>query len=408
MDYPPIPGTASLPYKVAPPHNSLSSLPTGLTTPASLEPNSKSIYAFWNTGIHNLPPNLLRNVLAWHRRLSPLGWKVYVFNTVQDSPLNISNFIDTTSKNVVPDAFRDGTLGGGYQAQHTSDLIRFPLLLKYGGVYMDVGILLFGDLDKLWTEHITNPKSPIDFSGFTMSEFPEISIVNFAMMCGPNNPLIRRAHYILLKLWEGKTDTTGMHKHPLVNHIPLMRVPPDLVIEAGSADKMAINDESMTDYAIQIQCMGAAQRWVDPTDGWDGPKYVREKCHLFSMMAHSYAHEQLTSWDGALQHRLFMLPLPNQGEKESEDQKLARRMVEEVVGKSWCLKLGHGFSAKLFGGDTLGIRWRKNPGTDCVEGTYGGWLRWAEGNVGQETLLERIDVGDYEPTMKGTLMDGSW
>ena len=122
-------------------------------------------------GIQNLPPYLLRNVLAWYRRLSPLGWKVYVLDVVPGSPLNVSNFIDTTSADVVPDAFRSTALAGEYKAQHTSDLVRFPLLLKYGGVYMDVGILLYGDLDKLWTEHISNPESPIDFSGFTMGGF---------------------------------------------------------------------------------------------------------------------------------------------------------------------------------------------------------------------------------------------
>ncbi|PVI01775.1 hypothetical protein DM02DRAFT_613400 [Periconia macrospinosa] len=240
-----------------------------------------------------------------------------------------------------------------------------------------------------------------------MGDFPNLSIVNFTLISAADNPLVKRAHYIFLKLWEGKNSTTGAHKHPLVSHVPLMRVPPELVTDDDGAGKMAINDESMTDYAVQIQCLGAAERWVDESDGWDGPKYVKEKCWLFSMMAHSYAHEQLTNWDGTWQQRLFSLKIPGPGEEETEDQKLARSMVEVVVGKSWCLKLGHGFSAKLFGGDTLGIRWRKEPGSDCVEGTYAGWLRWAEVNLAHEKLLDRIYIGDYEPTMRGNLFEGS-
>jgi len=34
-----------------------------------------------------------------------------------------------------PQAFVEGRIGGEHAAQHTSDLVRFPLLLRYGGVY---------------------------------------------------------------------------------------------------------------------------------------------------------------------------------------------------------------------------------------------------------------------------------
>lgn len=406
MKYPSIPGTKALPYNAAPPIQE-SSLPPILTSPPPPKVNSKSIFAFWHTGIHTLHPVSLRNVIAWYRRLSPLGWTIYVFDTVPDSPLNISKYLDIASPDVVPDAFRNNSLEGEFKGQHTSDLVRFPLLLRYGGVYMDVGILLYGDLDALWTNHITNPASLIDFAGFTLGEFPNLSIVNFTLICAADNPLVKRAHYIFLRLWEGKNSTTGAHKHPLVSHVPLMQVPPELVTNDEGAGKMVINDESMTDYAVQIQCLGAAERWVDESDGWNGPQYVKDKCWLFSMMAHSYAHEQLTNWDGTRQQRLLSLKLPEPGEEETEDQKLARSMVEVVVGNSWCLKLGHGFSAKLFGGDTLGIRWRKEPGSDCVEGTYAGWLRWAEVNLAQDKLLDKIYIGDYEPTMRGSLLGRS-
>lgn len=320
------------------------------------------------------------------------------------SPLNVSRYIDTSSTWVVPAAFTKCTLNGGYAAQHTSDLIRYPLLLKYGGVYLDVGILQFGDIDSLWSEKIANPDSLYDFAGFTLGDAPELSIVNFAFMCGPNNPLVRRAHYILLKVWEGKTNTTGAHKHPLVSHAPLMHVPQEVVVDDAGQGKMIINDEVMTDYAIQIQCMGAAQRWLDEDDGWDGPKYVREKCWLLSMMNGAFASEQMLNWSGQRQFDILKLQLPKPGEEESEDQTLARRVVEKLVGESWCLKLGHGFSAKLFGGDTVGMLWRKYPGTDCEEGSYAGWLRWAEINCRQEKPMEPMPIPIYEPTMKGKLI----
>ena len=304
----------------------------------------------------------------------------------------------------MPEAFTSGRLDGRYSAQHTSDLIRFPLLLKYGGIYLDVGILQFGDIDWLWTNHITNPDSPYDFAGFTMGELPEVQIVNFTFMCGPDNPLVRRAYHILLKLWENKTNTTGMHLHPLVSHVPLMRVPQEVVVDDEGQGKMVINDAAMTDYAIQIQCMGAAQHWLDEEHGWDGPKYVREKCWLLSMMDDAFAHEQVTSWSGQRQFDLLKLPLPRPGQEESEDQKLARSIVETTVRESWCLKLGHGFSAKLFGGDTLGMLWRKHDGSDCGDGTYAGWLRWAEVNCTSNKTRLPMSPAVYEPTMKAKLI----
>lgn len=327
-----------------------------------------------------------------------------MLDNVAGSSLNISNYIDTTSAEVVPEAFTKGTLDGGYRAQHTSDLIRYPLLIKYGGVYLDAGILLFSDLDWLWTTQIANPDSPYDFFGFTMGNAPDLSVVNFTLVATQNNPLVRRAHYILLKLWEGKTNTTGTHKHPLVSHVPLLRVAKEVVVKEEGKDNMIINDEAMTDYAIQIQCMGAAQRWYDAEDNWDGPTYVREKCFLLSMIDATYIHEQITSWSGKRQHELFSLQLPKSGEEESEDQALARNIVERVVGEAWCIKLGHGFAAKLFGGDTLGMLWRKHDGTDCVEGTYAGWLRWAEVSVRQDKAMAKMEIEAFEPTMKGPLM----
>lgn len=406
MGYPSIPGTSTLACD-APRHADSDQV---LHTP-KFQRNpvigSKSIFAFWHSGIATLPPYLLRNVLNWHRRFAPCGWTIYVLDNVKDSPLNVGNFIDIKSLANVPQAFINGKLTGEYAAQHTSDLIRYPILLKYGGVYLDVGLLQFGDLDWLWTEHITNSNSSYDFAGFTMGDPPAgISIVNFAMMCGPNNPLVKRAHSILLQLWEGKTNTTDMHKNPLVNHLELMHVPEEVVVDHEGQGKMVINDAVMTDYAIQIQCMGSAQRWRDSDGTWDGPSYVRKHCWLYSMMDGAFAHEQMTSWNSKRQFDLLKQRLPEADEIESEDQTFAREMVQNTVSNSWCLKLGHGFSAKLFGADTLGMLWRKNVGSDCEEGTYGGWLRWAEVNLRQINPPKPLEVPVYEPTMTGSL-DGN-
>ncbi|KAJ7248393.1 hypothetical protein C8J57DRAFT_1672910 [Mycena rebaudengoi] len=409
MGYPPIPLTSPLTYSVAPPLAHDDPLPSTLTSPIPPSRNSKSIFAFWHSGMATLPPNLLRNVIAWYRRYSPLGWTIYVLDTVPGSPLNVSHYIDTSSPAVVPTAFTGGSLEGTYKPQHISDLIRFPLLLKYGGLYLDVGVLQFGDIDQLWTDVISNPASPYDFAGFTLGDAPFLKITNFAMMCGADNPLVLRAHRILLKIWEGKTITTGMHAHALVSHVPFVRVPTKDNVDSGSEDQDGLDfqadDAAMTDYVIQIQALSAAQHWLDEQDGWDGPKYVREKMWLVNALDGALTIEEMTGWSGQRQLELFSLQIPKHGEKETADQVLARQVVEKAVGESWCLKLWHGYLAKILGADSLGMLWRKYEGSDNGEGTYAGWLRWAEVNCRQDCPIQRMEVPVYEATRRASLID---
>jgi len=111
--------------------------------------DEKNIWFFWHTGYKHMHPYTKRNVRGWHRRFSRQGWTVRVLDRQPDSPLNVSQYLDVTDPALFPTAFTDNTLCGSYALQHTSDLVRFPLLLKYGGVYSDVGMIQIGDLDRL-------------------------------------------------------------------------------------------------------------------------------------------------------------------------------------------------------------------------------------------------------------------
>jgi hypothetical protein len=255
-------------------------------------------------------------VLEWFGRFSPLGWNIYVLDTVPDSQLNISRYIDIASPSVVPQALIDGRLDGAQVSQHMSDLFRYPLLLKYGGVYLDVGISELGDLDGLWEKHISNPKSQYDFAGFTTgSPADGISIVNFAMVSVPDSPLVLRAHKILLKFWEDKNNST-----------------------------------------TKMRTMESAQRWFDESNSLDALKYVREKCLLSSMIEMGHGNGQ---------------PQPNLSASRQSN------LEESQDHSSWRLKFSDGLSAKLFGPPTLGILWRASPESNGTEGAYAGWLPWA-------------------------------
>lgn len=410
--YPSIPGTLPLSSDFVDPLVEVAptDLPRDLTHPPRPTAGSKNIFAFWYKGITHLHQYLLRNVLAWHRRFASLGWTIYVIDVVPGSPLHISNFLDMSDPDTFPAAFREERLGGAYVLQHTSDLIRFPLLLKYGGICLDVGVLMFGDLNWLWETHISNPASPYDFAGFVMGPPPKgITISNFSLTSTPRNPLVDRAHRILLALWRNRTDTVGMHADPILEHVPLLQLPKETNMNIG--ERFGLTNGYITDYAIHQQALGAAQRWADPATGWDGPRYVAEKCWLLSQLDHGYRSEQFTAWNGERAWQLLCGEMPSAaavegGKEEPEEtaeQKLARRLVADVVAHSWCWKLLHGLGNRLTGFNPLGLMWRLHPGSDGRPGTYAAWLRWAQFNLVQERRIQNLEIPLYEPSVRGPI-----
>ena len=150
------------------------------------------------------------------------------------SPLNIANYLPLNDPDVFPKAFRDGTIGGNYAPQHTSDLVRWPLLLSYGGVYADVGLMQIGDLDRLWNETVGDVDSGFEVLWYYMGGLAQRSLTNYFLASRPRNPLFSRYHELLLKLWAadgGKMGTEGMHASELLKGVPLMQG--DFTIEEG-------------------------------------------------------------------------------------------------------------------------------------------------------------------------------
>ncbi|PWY82008.1 hypothetical protein BO70DRAFT_429120 [Aspergillus heteromorphus CBS 117.55] len=96
-------------------------------------------------------PRSLRNVIAWVRRLGP-QWTVRVLDEA-----NLRLFLDAA---VLPGAVNQRTMDGPSAGPHTADLIRLPLLYRYGGVWMDVGTLLF-----ICWRVLADPATPYEMTG---------------------------------------------------------------------------------------------------------------------------------------------------------------------------------------------------------------------------------------------------
>ncbi|KAK7746616.1 hypothetical protein SLS62_009337 [Diatrype stigma] len=360
--------------------------------------SEKNIWLFWHSGYAGMHPYTRRNVRAWHRRFARQGWVVRVVDRVPGSPLHAGAFLDLTSDRDVPRAFADGTIAGAYAPQHASDLVRFPLLLRHGGVYADAGLLPIGDLDRLWRATVAAAKPPspsrfellaYDCSSGGGAEPPVLA--NYFLAARRGNPMLARAHRLLLALWEGRQTTEGMHASPLLAGVPLQ----------GRRFGDAVSRE-LTDYIIQGQAMSLVLGLVDE-EGWDGPRYAAEHVYAMDYMEGSQLINEITAWDGNKAFRLMSLPLPKEGEPESADQRQAREIVEACLQRSFGFKLAHGMILKILG-ETLGSLWRSHEGSDDVPGTYAHWLRYAIVHWVPDRVPPALEFQVFEPFKQGPLL----
>ncbi|KAI8959569.1 hypothetical protein F5Y11DRAFT_368038 [Daldinia sp. FL1419] len=363
--------------------------------------SEKNVWFFWHSGYDTMHPYTKRNVRAWHRRLSKCGWTIRVVDRAPGSLSNVANFLDVSDPLMVPRAFTHGTIGGRYAMQHVSDLVRWPLLLRYGGVYADVGLMQIGDLDRLWNEVIANPASPFEVLSYNMNG----GLANYFLACRPENPFFERCHRLFLALWAedgGKTSTEGMHASPLLKGVPLMSN--SATIQEGG--KTIGSDEvqkMLSDYIAQGQATLMVMGLVDEMDGWDGPQYVTEHVYGIEWMVGSQLINEFTNWDGKKAFELMSLSLPTLGEAESDEQKLAREIVEACLQKSFGFKLAHGMIIRVYK-YTLGSLWRDNEGSDDVPGTYARWLRYGTAYWNQDELPPPVIFEVIEPFKRGPLL----
>ena len=313
--------------------------------------NEKNIWFFWHAGYATMHPYAQRNIRVWHRRFSLQGWSIRILDRLPSSPLNVSNFLNTSDPHTFPRAFTDGTICGDYAAQHTSDLVRWPLLLKYGGVYADVGLIQIGDLDRLWCETVGNPSSRFEVLSYDAGGIGLVGLTNYFIASRRNNPFFERCHRLLLQLWDadgGKTSTEGMHNSVLLKGVPLMGGEFTIEEEGKYIGKEEVS-KMLTDYIIQGQVMSMVMGLVDDEEGWNGPEYVAKHVYAIEFLLGSQLINDMTAWNGQKVIDLMSLSLPKEGEVENVEQE-AREIVEACLQRSFGFKLapGHGLILRVF------------------------------------------------------------
>ena len=352
-----------------------------LQTHKPVGPDSeKNIWAFWDKGIASVKPWCQRNIISWARRHLSSGWTVRVLDMVPSSPNHYSKFIPNTIE-YFPEAFIQAALTGTHKGPHAADLIRLPLIQLHGGVWLDVGFMLFTDLDRLCWNKLADPSLEKELAGFKMPVKEGTSMMwNGFIACRKGSILVKHWHDSFLKLWEGKDSTFGMYAHPLLRHLPSYEVPPP------PGGKPAFKYSDYVDYLIHMYVLERVRNMDDPSLDGTGPEYFAKHTYLLDVVAEVYWAQIITGWDGGKQFEL--LSRQREGATHDESWKESENFLQGVLDTSSTMKLGHGIVTDLR--DYLARIWDQpeNHSADIAEGTFAARLRWASVHYEQTKELK--------------------
>ncbi|RMJ25261.1 Capsular polysaccharide synthesis protein [Aspergillus sp. HF37] len=360
--------------------------------------SDKNVWAFWNSGYNQMPPWVQRNIINWTRRLGA-DWTVHLLDLVPNSETNVHHYLD---KSLFPDAFNNNTMDGPHVGAHQGDIVRLPLLWKYGGVWMDVGTFLFRHIDDIGWNLIEDPRSPYEMAGFTIELRPGFdSMLNGFIAAKRGNPFIKRWLDIYLALWTNATNSHDFHNHPLLRHLPLL---------CPAVDKMNCPDlnvmmETFSDYLSQTMCFERLRKLVDPADGFNGPEYFSNNMFLTPALQETFYFQQVTGWSGTRQFELLTAKRTGENVFRDEKWKAAEDFVHKALANTSTMKLSHGPPGALE--SFLADIWdsEKHSQTDNMEGSFAAYLRYGSIHFNQTRKLVPVKYGITEEVLIGGVLE---
>ncbi|KOS19845.1 hypothetical protein ESCO_005736 [Escovopsis weberi] len=348
--------------------------------------SEKNVWAFWHSGLTNAPPWVQRCIIGWVRRLGP-EWTVHVLDHVRGSKTDVSHYVEPS---FFPEAFNNYTMNGLNSGAHQADLARLPLLLKYGGVWLDAGTYLFRHLDDICWREIEDPDSPYELGGFHFHVRPDADcILNGFIAAKRNNPFIKRWHAVYLAIWGTAADATDFHKHPLIRHLPLM-TPIDLDPEKPGENHL-VTAGQFTDYLAQVMAFERTRKLVDPSDGFNGPEYLRDRAFLVPALKESLWIQLATLWNHDRQYAMLMKQRAGKGAVRDELWHEADRMAADILAGSATMKLCHGGGSLV---RTVAGTWDEEEHwhDDIAEGTFAAFLRYGSLRFEQTRKLVPLKI----------------
>ncbi|UNI24965.1 hypothetical protein JDV02_010678 [Purpureocillium takamizusanense] len=379
--------------------------------------SEKNVWAFWHAGFATMPAWSRRNIINWVRRLGP-DWTVHVLDAVPGSETNVRHHLllrddddddedveEAAAGVVLPRAFREGTMDGPTVGQHQADLVRLPLLYQHGGIWMDVGMILFRHVDDICWDAIMDPASPYEVAGFTMQLRPGVeSMMNSFIAARKGKPFIKRWHDIFTAVWGDATNAyaASFHKHPLLRPIPL----PKLTAEQLNAPEATVSMEFLADYLTQVLCFERLRRVVEPggVEGFNGPEYYATHVFLLSSMTEMYYLQGVSSWQGPREFALLSATATATGggsgggdnDKDEADEEAlrdeARAVVNHLLANTATMKLSHAPPGEVpFLADIWGRPEHRD--ADIARDSFGAYMRYGSVHFDQDRELKPMKVG---------------
>ncbi len=246
---------------------------------------------------------------------------------------------------------------------------------------MDTGTFLFRDLDDICWRALEDQMSPYDMSAFSIEFRPGIgTIFNGFIASRKGNLLVKKWHEIFKEVWKGATDSSGMHNHPLLQHLPGFQPP----VEKLEASDLTVTYGQFLDYLTHNLCFERLTHLRDPSDGWNGPIYNENSILWFDAMQETYYAQKLTGWDGRRQYNLLAMIREDANCDRAYQE--AEAFVEDVMTYSSTMKLSHGLPS---GKEYLATIWdaEENHGMDNKVGSFAEYLRYGSVHFEQTRSL---------------------
>lgn len=349
--------------------------------------SEKNVWAFWNSGWKSMKPWNQRTVINWVRRLGP-EWTVHMLDHVPDSETSVTHFVE---EEWLPEAFNKRAMNGPFVGQHSADLIRLPLLYKYGGVWMDASTILLRDLNDICWNKLEDPESPYQMAGFGIEvREDDYTLHNYFIASRAGNPFIKHWHSIFCSLWEGpRLNALGFHKNPLFKHLKGFEPP----LKKMNCPTVPIPNEFVADYLAQWLAFERLRALVDPTDGFDGAEYYSKNILLMSCVQETYAFQIQTHWAGRKQFEILNVKRDGEGAEKNDAWYEADKFVNFALAEVSTIKLAHGP-----GGEgknvSLADLWDKEEfhNADNEEGTFAAYLRYGSTHYDQTRAIEPLKL----------------
>ncbi|KAK6337364.1 hypothetical protein TWF730_002766 [Orbilia blumenaviensis] len=343
--------------------------------------SEKNIWAYWHSGLSSIPPWCQRNIINWSRLCGPT-WNIHVLDNVPSSPNYVLKWVEPT---YLPEAFVNNTMDGPYVGPHSADFLRGACLYKYGGVYMDVGIILFRSLDSICWDRLSDPSSPYQISVPWM--YGSV-MANHFVASRKSDPFIKAWHDLFVHLWKGRKNHQGIGLDPLVAFCQ--------TLDFGDAERRGFKWEFKVDPFTVMQYIGQVISWLRLCiiDGGDTgeinwAEYAKEKIFWYDVLEENFGAETVVGFTGQPLYDALATKLD--ADKESEEYKTAYKLVWRLLTRSSMQKITHG--KDLTKTPALGLLWdlEENRDKDVEPGTFAELLRYGSVHFEQTRVVKAVD-----------------